>query len=42
MPLLTKKRLAGKEERIAQHRITLKDSIEEYRHVVALFLESKV
>ena len=41
IPLLTKKRLAGKEEKITQNLITLKDSIDEYRQVVTRFLDSK-
>jgi hypothetical protein len=40
IPLLTKRRLAGKEEKIAQKLIALKESIEEYRQVVTQFLDS--
>jgi hypothetical protein len=39
--LLTKKRLAGKEEKIVQSLSFLKDSIEECRQVVRRFLDSK-
>src|SRR5271168_4941955 len=41
IPLLTKARRAGKEEKIAKNLITLKASIEEYRQVVTRFLDRK-
>ena len=41
IPLLTKKRLASKEEKVAQHLVALKDSIDDYRQVVTRFLDKK-